>query len=313
MAELHCVDFLLLGGDLFHENKPSRPCLLRALQLLRRHVLGARPVTFEVVSDGRRNFPATGRVNYEEADLNVAIPVFAIHGNHDDPAGLGQLSALDLLHEARLINYWGKAERVDHIVNYPLLLRKGPDDDTRLALYGLGNVRDERLHRTFAANGVKWVRPEGDDEWFNVAVIHQNRVVHTAHGKDFISCKMLPDFLDMVVWGHEHECLMDQVTEEGEFVVLQPGSSVATSLSQGEAVDKHLALVEVQGDKFRLLQVPLYTTRPFVIDDVTLSEEVDAQDANPAVAVEDLLTQKIHDVLDRIKSQPLTRKPPRHS
>jgi len=64
---------------------------------------------------------------------------------------------------------------------------------TRLALYGLGNIRDERLHRTFKANKVKWcahlyrlvgeftpclfrVRPEGDKEqWFNLAVVHQNR------------------------------------------------------------------------------------------------------------------------------------------
>lgn len=27
-------------------------------------------------------------VNYEDPDINVAIPVFAIHGNHDDPSGV---------------------------------------------------------------------------------------------------------------------------------------------------------------------------------------------------------------------------------
>lgn len=27
-------------------------------------------------------------VNYEDPDINVAIPFFAIHGNHDDPSGV---------------------------------------------------------------------------------------------------------------------------------------------------------------------------------------------------------------------------------
>jgi DNA repair exonuclease SbcCD nuclease subunit len=27
-------------------------------------------------------------VNYEDQDINVSIPVFSIHGNHDDPTGV---------------------------------------------------------------------------------------------------------------------------------------------------------------------------------------------------------------------------------
>ena len=34
------VDMLLLGGDLFHENKPTRDAEKRCLDLLQRHVLG---------------------------------------------------------------------------------------------------------------------------------------------------------------------------------------------------------------------------------------------------------------------------------
>ena len=316
-AQLHSVDFVLLGGDLFHENKPSRPTFYRALRLLRRYVLGDKAVELELVSDGRRNFPGgTGRANWEDDNVNVALPVFSIHGNHDDPAGLGALSPMDLLHEARVLNYFGKAERVDSITNYPILLRKAdaasPDTTTKLALYGLGNVRDERLHRTFASNGVRWVRPSDDSgDWFNLCVLHQNRVAHSVHDKNFITARMLPDFLDIVVWGHEHECIMDDASEEGEFVIVQPGSSVATSLSQGESVDKHVALVEIKGDNFRLMPIPLYTTRPFVIADVTLSEEVDAKDANPAAAAEEVLVAKVNEVLDRIAREPKFANPDR--
>lgn len=35
------------------------------------------------------SFPA---INYEDSNLNVGIPVFSIHGNHDDPQGAGPVS-----------------------------------------------------------------------------------------------------------------------------------------------------------------------------------------------------------------------------
>ena len=52
-------------------------------------------------------------------------------------------------------------------------------------------------------------RSEGD--WFNIFVLHQNRVAHGQASKNSIKEEYLPDFLDLVVWGHEHECLPDPV------------------------------------------------------------------------------------------------------
>lgn len=34
------VDFVLLGGDLFHENKPKPATLQRAIEILRKYCLG---------------------------------------------------------------------------------------------------------------------------------------------------------------------------------------------------------------------------------------------------------------------------------
>lgn len=46
----------------------------------------------------------------------------------------------------------------------------------KIALYGLGSIRDERLHRTFLNHKVKMLRPKQDPEsWFNLFVLHQNR------------------------------------------------------------------------------------------------------------------------------------------
>ena len=104
IAKQEQVDFILLGGDLFHENKPSRDCLTRCQKMLREHCFGAKPIEFEILSDETRNFGHTGfpHANFNDPNLNISIPVFSIHGNHDDPTGASNLSAMDTLAAAGL-------------------------------------------------------------------------------------------------------------------------------------------------------------------------------------------------------------------
>ena len=87
----------------------------------------------------------------------------------------------------------------------------------------------------------------------------------------------MPDFLDMVIWGHEHECLIDpKYNPEMNFHVMQPGSSVATSLAPGEAVPKHVAVLSITGRDFKVDIIRLKTVRPFVMREIILSEEKEA-------------------------------------
>ena len=84
----------------------------------------------------------------------------------------------------------------------------------------------------------------------------------------------MPDFMDLVVWGHEHECLIDpRFNPEMNFHVMQPGSSVATSLVPGEAVEKHVAVLEITGKEFQSEAVPLKTVRPFVMKEIILQDQ----------------------------------------
>lgn len=112
------VDFILLGGDLYHENKPSRQTLHRTMELFRHYCMGNRPCPIEFRSDPEVNFHSKSvvfmcvlarerererqiclklpklqlhrfrTVNYEDPNYNISIPVFTIHGNHDDPVGV---------------------------------------------------------------------------------------------------------------------------------------------------------------------------------------------------------------------------------
>ena len=127
------------------------------------------------------------------------------------------------------------------------------------------------LYLAFHRQGsIEFVRPsENPDEWFSIFVIHQNR---SAHGKKnyipgtllnfkkfnavfgclcvcvyfFLKEGFLPEFLDLVIWGHEHECrIRPEYNELQRFYVSQPGSSVITSLSESEVGPKHVGLLKI--------------------------------------------------------------------
>jgi double-strand break repair protein MRE11 len=272
IAEIEKVDFILLGGDLFHQNRPTRSCLYETMKMLRRHCFGSRESKVWIASDQSVNFADEFcTANYLDENYNISMPVFSIHGNHDDPSGVGNLCALNLLSVSGMINYFGASSSVEDVTIYPILMQKG---HSKLALYGLGNIREERLHRQWRSGHVKFMRPEDDgtaDSWkdcFNMFVFHQNRARHgpTSH----IPEEFLDGFLDLVFWGHEHECRIHPEEYE-RFSITQPGSSVATSLSEGEAEPKHVGLLTIEGGSYSLDKIRLKTIRPLQFTTVSLS------------------------------------------
>ncbi|ORZ34906.1 Metallo-dependent phosphatase-like protein [Catenaria anguillulae PL171] len=294
------VDMILLGGDLFHDSKPTVKTIHGTMNLLRKYCMGDRPCYLEYLSEGTTNFAHQfNTVNYMDPNYNVGIPVFSIHGNHDDPTGDASLASLDLLSVSGLVNYFGRQTQVDDITISPVLLRKG---QTMLSLYGLGNVRDERLHRTFLRKKVNLLRPhEFHDDWFNLMVVHQNRV---PHGKtNYLPETFLDPFLHLVLWGHEHECLIDPVfNTQQEFYVTQPGSSIATALSEGEAKKKHVAVLKIFKSSFEIDKIPLRTVRPFLMDDLILSD-VPGLVANDAKGAHRAITKRIHEMIEQANDE----------
>lgn len=127
-----------------------------------------------------------------------------------------------------------------------------------------------------------------------------NSVAHTETG--FLPEHFLPDFLDMVIWGHEHECLIDpRYNPEMNFHVMQPGSSVATSLMPGEAVPKHVAVLSITGRDFTVEPIRLKTVRPFVMREIVLSQEKGAmklaKKANNRTELTNFLTSIVDDMI----------------
>ena len=89
--------------------------------------------------------------------------------------------------------------------------RRSQGDETKVALYGMGAMRDERLNRMWSKKKVTFLRPtsdleseSGDDakSWFNIFSLHQNRDLGRG-SKNCVHESMIPEWMDLVVWGHE--------------------------------------------------------------------------------------------------------------
>jgi len=55
-------------------------------------------------------------------------------------------------------------------------------------------------------------------------------------------------------------------------VTVISGSSVATSLCEGEAVKKHVAILRIYKKHFQIERIALKTVRPFVFDSLVLAD-----------------------------------------
>ncbi|EGV61552.1 DNA repair exonuclease, partial [Yamadazyma tenuis ATCC 10573] len=291
------VDMIVHGGDLFDVNKPSKKSMYRVMESLRSHCLGDRPCELELLSDFNSLSGDLFPVNYEDPNINVSIPVFAISGNHDDATGSSLLSPMDVLAVSGLVNNFGKVTSASEINVAPILLQKGT---TKFALYGMSHVKDERLFRLFREGNVKFLRPNMyTEEWFNLLCVHQNHHPYTSQ-KSYLPESVLPDFIDFIYWGHEHECLPEpQLNPIKNFHTLLPGSSIVTSLIDGESNPKHVFILNVKGKKFNLEAIPLKTARPFLIEAISLAEE--GFDPSPVLTndVTNFLCHKVEELIEK--------------
>ncbi|XP_043668243.1 double-strand break repair protein MRE11 [Vespula pensylvanica] len=261
------VDFILLGGDLFHDTKPSQSTMIECMDLLRKYCYGPGDIAMEFLTDPTTVFEHCRykNANYEDPNININMPVFTIHGNHDDPS-FSNVGSMDTLSVAGLVNYFGKWMSLDKITVEPIILKKG---STYIALYGLGFVNDQRMYRLIKDDKLQLKKVEEFPECFNILVLHQNRVQHAQN--DYVPESKLPSFLNLVIWGHEHECrIMPEAVVGASYFISQPGSSIATSLCQNETVPKHIGLLYVNKLRFKMKKLKLNTVRPFVFDNIIL-------------------------------------------
>ncbi|SCM03686.1 double-strand break repair protein MRE11, putative [Plasmodium chabaudi adami] len=234
-----------------------------------------------------------------------SIPFYTIHGNHDYPYSYDYICPLDILNISNLINYIGK-NNMERLVIKPILLNK---KGTHISIYAIGWIKDERLYHYFESKSIKFIIPEDYKNRINILVLHQNRYMRNTNSnnsKNFIKESFIPSFIDLVIWGHEHNSkpqLEESVFQT--FYNLQLGSSVRTSLCVNEYGDKYIGLLEIKNERFRFLKINLETVRPFELKEIKLANyDLDFND-------EYVLKQFLHDqtnlILDKIRKQLLNQ------
>lgn len=98
-AKENKVDFVLFGGDLFHEVTPSQGCLYRSMNIFKKYIFGPGELNFTT-----KGMTKTYEPNYLNENINIDLPVFIIHGNHDYPGNVGDnVSSLDVLQASHLV------------------------------------------------------------------------------------------------------------------------------------------------------------------------------------------------------------------
>ena len=275
---------------MFHHHNPSKKTIIRTSNILQKYVYGQKSHKYEVYCY---------EPNFKNENLSVELPIFIIHGNHDDPSGIENISSIDIFANKEL-NYFGKINNYENFDLFPILFQKGK---IKIALYGIGYIKDERLYLALQNKRVNYHRPDDYKNWFNILIVHQNRFKGHNIGKNkknYLPEAFIPSFFDLVIWGHEHECFTEPIyNSEVGFHIYQPGSSIATSLIQAESKIKHIGLCEITGDKFRILPIKLESVRPFIYNQFELkqfSDKINNQDD-----IETILCNKIDECLNEVE------------
>lgn len=104
--------------------------------MLQESVFGNKDIDFDMYG---------GDANFLNNNLNVKLPIFTIHGNHDVPMQFGK-SICDLLQACNYANYFGNYPNTNEIHVVPLKFKKRK---TTVSIYGLGYIHPFRLSRLF--------------------------------------------------------------------------------------------------------------------------------------------------------------------
>lgn len=90
------------------------------------------------------------------------------------------------------------------------------------------------------------------------------------------------------------------------FHVMQPGSSVATSLVPGESVSKHAAVLSITGREFKCEPVRLKSVRPFIMKEIVLHEEKEvkalAKKENNRTQLTQYLMRMVDELIEEAKA-----------
>ncbi|XP_075591205.1 double-strand break repair protein MRE11-like [Dermatophagoides farinae] len=171
-------------------------------------------------------------------------------------------------------------------IKNPVILKK---KDQYVCLYGLGYIHDEKVNKLFLHRNIHFEPPPKDLERkvFCILLLHQNRyrIKSAVKPEQCFENQNIPDFINFVVWGHEHECELSEVKLNSQTRILQPGSSVITSLKLHESMPKNHFILELKQNRYRLHRLPISTARIFIYDEIESDNVVESDTVHEKIQI----------------------------
>ncbi|EAY09694.1 Ser/Thr protein phosphatase, putative [Trichomonas vaginalis G3] len=274
-AHIQNADIILHAGDFFNERNPSRYAVIKTMKILDEFVIGQGNPPEILYSEGLSSDP-----NWLNPNINIKIPFFCMHGNHDAPNGLGSTSPIQLLSVSKYLNFFKPVDIKETIELQPIVLKRGT---IRVVVYGLGYIFEEKFKEVVMGKKLKLIAPEeGEFErTYTILMIHQNMSsydhdigVMATRLSDAIWSETNPHNVDLVIWGHEHENLI-QRKKYGNIYVTQPGSTVYTQFRKKNAMQRSMAILTISQnpdfDKFE--EIKLESPRTFIYDKIEIDNK----------------------------------------
>ncbi|BFU24285.1 double-strand break repair protein MRE11, putative [Entamoeba histolytica HM-1:IMSS-B] len=296
------VDLILHSGDFFDDQNPSKYCLTKTMELMRKYLMGKPKNSFDVAYTYEHNQEDNGF----SMNQGIKYPMYVIHGNHDIPSGIEHVAGLDILQTAGLVNFIGKAEDISEIDNKtdqtilhlsPILLQKGT---TRIALYGMSYKKNEEMNRLWASSQVQIDEPDGDV--FKILLIHQDRILRNT--LTTFPEELLKDRFNLIVFGHEH---CSQVEEGTDVQIIQTGSSFPLSICEFEKAEKFIGLAHINGMKINMNKIALRNVREVFYEVVQMSQMIEGS-ANLEM-VEHYIREEVQNFFDHVNTHSKTMLP----
>jgi hypothetical protein len=279
------------------------------MKILRKYVFGPRQINTWDISNYKEP-------NFLSPNLNIDLPVFVMHGNHDLPipgANERCTSVVEVLDSAGLINYFGSVVQTEReIVIEPVVFRKG---GILVCVYALGHIRDVRLKKYFedADKKITFVEPwevEGSgysesDKFYRILVMHQNRFKGHENGappKKVIMFDQIPHgVFNLIIWGHEHEARSGPDWVECESWCFQPGSTVATSFTLAESKPKNYAILSIWDESESKIRTHhLKNQRGMWVEQYFLRQLIGRSDSDETPIDEEFVIQKAEEALEEV-------------
>ncbi len=262
------ADLILVGGDIFDSRSPRTSVWARAIQIF------TKPLT---KSSGIKLLSSTKELKPIHNRTLNAVPVLALHGNHDRRSR-NEINAVEAFDGAGLLI---------HLHKQTMVFGK---DGTKVAIHAMSSVPER-----FAKSELNEWNPQPVQGAYNILILHQSidPYVYSPLEPPSLTRESLPTGFDLILDGHLHTHFTDSANGTPLIII---GSTVITQFEKNEAeIPKGIFFIDCNERKTDFVQ--LQNNRKFFYEQIDFKSDT---------KIRDVIEQKIGNIVQDMNLQ----KPP---